>query len=100
MKLTHFSAHCTFFFPWSITLRFGTSFRDRDGLNVNVSKFYQNPNFNIKNYDYDISILKFTRPIKFTKGVFPIKLPTNENFELPVGVTVKIAGDKNNQIHS
>lgn len=89
-KKLNFSAHCTFEFNHNITLRAGSTFRDRGGVVVNVSRIYQHPNFNIDTYDYDYSILEFSNLLKFSDQIQPVKLPSSGY--LPVNTECIVSG--------
>lgn len=86
-----FIAHCTYYFPSEISIRFGSSFRKRDGIVINVVRYYTHPLYNYKTYDYDFAILKLATSIKFTKNIQPALLPS-ENTQLPVGVECTVSG--------
>ncbi|KAG5674242.1 hypothetical protein PVAND_004222 [Polypedilum vanderplanki] len=86
------AAHCTFYYPWQITIRFGSSYRDREGVMVNVTNYIQHPNFDITNYNNDISILNFSKALKYSSHIRPIKLPFYDKNNLKIGTNVKIAG--------
>lgn len=52
------------------------------GTNIFLKTIYQHPGFDLKTVDNDISLLKFSLPLKFTNTIQPIKLPTlNQNFD-------------------
>lgn len=56
-------------------LRVGSNIKNKGSI-VFIKTIFQHPGFNLGNVDNDISILKFTMPIKFSPTVQPIKLPS------------------------
>ncbi|CAG9820476.1 unnamed protein product, partial [Phaedon cochleariae] len=59
----------------SYTVRAGSSSVDSGGVIVPVSRAILHPENNLRNDDYDIGILKFSRPLRFSNSIRPVKLP-------------------------
>lgn len=57
------------------------------GTNIFVKQIFQHPGFDLSTVDNDVSVLKFTMPVKFTDNIKPINLPTpNQNFDNKIAV--------------
>lgn len=84
-------AHCTFYFPRRLSVRIGSSYRNRGGIIVNVVGYSQHPNFNFRTFDYDLSILRLETDIQYSSLIQPVKLP-KENTVLPVGTNCTVSG--------
>lgn len=75
------AAHCVLKpYNTDYTIRAGSRLTNFGGINVKVACIRRHPKFNSTNYDYDIAVLIFNRPIYQYDQIMPIKLPQpNEN---------------------
>lgn len=74
-----------------MTLRAGSSIRDKNGIVIKVVRIFQHPLFNPRTFDYDCSILKFDRSIIFGGYLQPVKLPS-EGEVLQTGTSCLVSG--------
>lgn len=85
------SAHCTRNNPFFIVVGLGSSYRNRGGITVDVDEFFQHPNYNPQNYDFDFSLLKLHEAVRYTRYIQPAVLPT-ANTVFPVGTQCTVSG--------
>lgn len=74
-----------------ITLRAGSSTRDKGGMGITVDKVIQHSKFDPFTFDFDFSLLRFANQITFNNFVQPIKLPKPGEVIKP-GTTCLISG--------
>ncbi|CAH1996466.1 unnamed protein product [Acanthoscelides obtectus] len=60
----------------SITVRVGSSYRNKDGKVFNVIKLFRHPEFDEETYNYDIAILQLSGAVEFGAGVRKVALPS------------------------
>ncbi|XP_070507106.1 trypsin 3A1-like [Chironomus tepperi] len=85
------AAHCTYYFSSQITVRLGSSFRDRDGIVLSIVKHYVHPQYNSKTNDYDFAILRLNSTIRYSRNIQPARLP-DEDSTLSVGQECTVSG--------
>lgn len=86
------AAHCTDGSATSaLSVRSGTSLRNIGGTVIPVAKIIQNPQYNNRIIDYDISILELSMPLTLSKTEQPVKLPEMGK-ELAAGTEVTCTG--------
>ncbi|XP_017769483.1 PREDICTED: trypsin-4-like [Nicrophorus vespilloides] len=79
------AAHCTEGVSIEdLSVRVGSSTANSKGEVVNLSTYYQNEKYDTWIVDYDMSILKFVKPLVFRNTVRPIALPDLDE-EVPEG---------------
>lgn len=59
----------------SLTLRAGSTIKDKGGKYLFIEKIFQHPDFSMTTIDNDVSVLKLRYPAKFSDAIQPIKLP-------------------------
>ena len=59
---------------------------------IQVEKYYQHENFDPNTYDYDISILKLEKGLKFGDGVAVAVLPPQSEDDIPGGIVGTVTG--------
>ncbi|KAJ3659624.1 hypothetical protein Zmor_011303 [Zophobas morio] len=71
------AAHCTDGSSASqLSIRAGTSTRGSGGQVVNVARIYQNPSYNDRLIDYDISVLQLSSALTLNSNVAAVGLPS------------------------
>ena len=72
-----------------LTIRTGSSQRENGGTVIKVQEIISNPRYNSTNVDYDVAIIKLTKPIQFDQNSEPIEI---SNEEPSTGVKVIVTG--------
>ncbi|XP_076251997.1 trypsin-1-like isoform X2 [Rhynchophorus ferrugineus] len=87
------AAHCVFDQKASqLSIRAGSSFRTSGGEIVSVASFkYPEDDFDSSTYDYDIAILRLTKPLTYGDGISPVLLPNSDD-EIIQGENAKASG--------
>ncbi|VEN45707.1 unnamed protein product, partial [Callosobruchus maculatus] len=86
------AGHCTLgLIPDVLTVRVGSSFRNRGGQVIQVSRVYIHPNFSYATMDYDVSILELATDIQFSAAAAPVAL-IGRNLAYPQGTVAVISG--------
>ena len=62
-------------------------------------KILLHPKFNYYKHQHDIALIKFDKPIKFSKTIHPIRLPFDKSL-IPENLTLTGWIHKNNTIHN
>nr|CAI5862571.1 unnamed protein product [Callosobruchus analis] len=75
----------------SITIRVGSSYRDKDGEVLSITKIFIHPDFDAVTYNYDISIIQLSSPLDFGPGVRKVGLPS-EGTTIPDGLAASATG--------
>ncbi|XP_026475234.1 trypsin-7-like [Ctenocephalides felis] len=77
------AAHCTASVnPGVLSIRVGSSFRDRNGTVIDVAEIFVHPKYNAEHIDYDYSLLRMAKPIRQSISTRAIMLPQQgENFK-------------------
>ena len=65
---------------------------DGGGQLIQVEKYYQHENFDPDTYDYDISILKLKKSLKFGDKVAVAVLPSQSEADIPGGIVGTVTG--------
>ncbi|XP_017773892.1 PREDICTED: trypsin-2-like [Nicrophorus vespilloides] len=72
------AAHCTDgSSASSLSIRAGSSIRNSGGVVIAVKKIHQNPKYNSRTIDYDISVMELVSPLSFGSGIQTVSLPKN-----------------------
>ena len=58
---------------------------------ITLSAIYVHPRYNPKTVDYDIALLKLSRPVKFTKYIRPACVPSS-SFKEKAGANAFVSG--------
>ncbi|KAJ3659654.1 hypothetical protein Zmor_011331 [Zophobas morio] len=86
------AAHCTDGSSASqLSIRAGTSNRGSGGQVVNVARIYQNPNYNDRLIDYNISVLQLSSALTLNSDVAAVGLPSAST-SWPAGTTSLVTG--------
>ncbi|XP_037809801.1 collagenase-like [Lucilia sericata] len=86
------AGHCLYNIS-SVFLMFGTIDLFKYDIKMTSSKFYTYPDFDVKNFIHDISLIELPTPLNFTKNIQPIKLVSSaEASNKFVGVECIIMG--------
>nr|CAH7756162.1 unnamed protein product [Callosobruchus chinensis] len=86
------AGHCTLgLIPDVLTVRAGSSFRNRGGQVIQVSRVYIHQNFSYATMDYDVSILELATDIQFSEAAAPVAL-IGRNLAYPQGTLAVISG--------
>lgn len=68
--------------PGVLSIRVGSSFRDRNGTVIDVAEIFVHPKYNAEHIDYDYSLLRMAKPIRQSISTRAIMLPQQgENFK-------------------
>ncbi|KAJ3664537.1 hypothetical protein Zmor_000095 [Zophobas morio] len=87
------AAHCTNNVPaHHLFVRAGSTLVDKGKQLIQVEKYYQHENFDPNTYDYDISILKLEKGLKFGDGVAVAVLPPQSEDDIPGGIVGTVTG--------
>ena len=65
---------------------------NQGGQLIQVEKYYQHENFDPDTYDYDISILKLEKGLKFGDGVAVAVLPSQSEDDIPGDTVGTVTG--------
>lgn len=76
--------------PSSLSIRAGSTYRDRGGQIYQVLTFYQHPLYHVWSIDYDVSVL-FVETIQLGLGAQPIPL-LKKNEQVEVGALATLSG--------
>lgn len=74
-----------------LTIRAGTSTRNRGGVVIQVKSINQHPKYNALSNNNDISILELKTPLTYGTTIQPIKLP-EFNEDVPEGINGTVTG--------
>lgn len=74
-----------------ISLRAGSSFSSFGGVKFRIVNKLEHPQFQQHNFDFDFTILRFERPMIFSRNILAVKLP-RENEWLLGGTKCVISG--------
>lgn len=74
-----------------MTIRAGTSLRNKGGVVIQVAKINQHPKYNALSNNNDISILELKTPLTLGPTIKPVKLP-ELNEDVPEGMTGIVTG--------
>ncbi|KAH0816870.1 hypothetical protein GEV33_005921 [Tenebrio molitor] len=86
------AAHCTDgLTAGSLTVRAGTSTRGSGGQVVNVARINQNPSYNDRVIDYDISVLQLSSSLSLGSSVAAVGLPSSST-SWSAGTSVLVTG--------
>lgn len=87
--------------PGNLSIRAGSSYRNKYGQVIRVKNVTNHPSFNNETYDYDISYVTLETPLQFNKYVTKISLASSRTIIEP-GTMSCISGwgyiDSNNKI--
>ncbi|VEN37287.1 unnamed protein product [Callosobruchus maculatus] len=75
----------------SITIRVGSSYRDKGGKVFSVTKIFMHPDFDEETYNYDISVIQLSEPLEFGTGIRKVGLPS-EGTVIPDGLAASATG--------
>ncbi|XP_066149337.1 trypsin-5-like isoform X2 [Euwallacea fornicatus] len=84
------AAHC-FKIPGSYSARLGSNLVRSGGLIVNIRRVLLHPLRTGHPFQYDIAVLEFANPVKFTTSIRPAMLPRQDE-TLPAGTSGRISG--------
>lgn len=74
-----------------MTIRAGTSLRNKNGVVIQVKKINQHPKYNALSNNNDISILELESPLILGTTIKPINLPALGE-DVPAGITGVVTG--------
>lgn len=77
--------------PQALSIRVGSSFRDREGSIIDVAEIHLHPKYDALNIDYDYSLLRMVKPIKETISTRAIMLP-RQGEDFKEGMLTTITG--------
>ncbi|KAJ3664534.1 hypothetical protein Zmor_000092 [Zophobas morio] len=87
------AAHCTNkVAAQNLLVRAGSTLVNQGGQLIQVEKYYQHENFDPDTYDYDISILKLEKGLKFGDGVAVAVLPSQSEDDIPGDTVGTVTG--------
>ncbi|CAO1373108.1 unnamed protein product [Diamesa hyperborea] len=85
------AGHCVLRFPINLSLRAGSTYRQQDGIIINVKQTFYHPYYVPATFQNDFALLSFEKPITFTNLIQPVKLPTLNTVTYD-GTTCTVAG--------
>ncbi|KAJ8954641.1 hypothetical protein NQ314_007040 [Rhamnusium bicolor] len=77
--------------PGSYSVRAGSKYIYKGGVIVYVKQAILHPNHSKENEDFDIAILKFFQPLRYSASIKPVKLP-HQDEQLPLDTMGYISG--------
>lgn len=87
------AAHCVDgAYPEYLTVRAGSNSSSSGGQIVQVVSFVMHHHFSMYHFDYDVAILKVSPSLVYGPGVGPVKLVSEENFNILPGTSAVVSG--------